>query len=95
MAAWFGPGGWGGAPPAVGGNRKSSNTNNWNNRSKTWEEYQDKDDSIWDVIVEQIEIWLDERDCKYVSNRDDNSRMAFIQNQPWTPSRFRDDQDIF
>ena len=66
MAAWFGPGpgGWGGAPPAMGGNRKSSNTNNWNNRSKTWEDYQDKDDSIWDVIVEQIEIWLDERDCK-------------------------------
>ena len=81
-------------PPAAR-QGKSDLTRNWNGRSTCPFTYTDReDDTRWPQVVRLIEIWLDERDCKYTLERSDPIRSMAIQNTGYTASRLRDDQDI-
>ena len=74
---------------------KSDLTRNWNGRSTCPFTYMDREgDTRWPQVVRLVEIWLNERDCKYTLERSDAIQHLAIQNTGYTASRLQDDQDI-
>ena len=73
---------------------KANHVRNFNNRTKDIPVFNNIDDSKFLDTVQTMDIWLDERDCLYVSNQDDNARRQFVAMSGFLASRLQDDQDI-
>ena len=76
-------------------NSKASNVRNFHNQTKDIPAFDNEDNSKFLDTIQTMEIWLDERDCKYVANRDDNTRRQFVAMSGYLPTRITDNQDIF
>ena len=74
---------------------KAKNVRNFHNQTKDIPKFNNNDDSKFLDTVQEVEIWLDERDAQYVLNRDDITRGQYVALTGFLPSRLQDDQDIF
>eukprot|EP00961_Rhodomonas_salina_P235504 3183138-Rhodomonas_salina.1 len=102
MAAAAPPGGAAALPaapavPAAAGGGRANIHQNLHNATKDLPVYKDTQEERDDPtqVIGDMEVWLDDRECQYVMDRNDGTRAAHVANENFQLGRVQADQRIF